>query len=168
MVQHCLIEVLVRGDRNAQKHIRMPCQELGRRVNHHVSTEGERLLQNWGGEGVIDRSHHAQTFRRRANSGQVGDLKHGVRGALQPGEYLRSSIIHGFGGYTGAGSSIFEGGDHRSGIFQIDAHDLSNTAFLQILTHSDRGHVGMFRNENNRPDRYQIQNRGNRCHARRE
>jgi len=54
------------------------------------------------------------------------------------------------------------------GIFQINAHDLSNTAFLQILAHGNRGHVGMFRNENNRPDRYQIQNRGNRCHARRE
>jgi hypothetical protein len=50
-------------------------EELGGAVNDNVRTEGQRLLQQWSGEGVVDRDKSAAVTGRGAQSGQVGDVE---------------------------------------------------------------------------------------------
>ena len=62
----------------------MPRQVLGGRVHHEVRTECERLLQQRRGERVVRARKHAPRTGPRDQRGEVGDLQHGIGGALDP------------------------------------------------------------------------------------
>ena len=62
----------------------MAAEEFGRAVHGDVRAEGDRLLQQRGGEGVIDRDQGAAGPCRSAQGWQVGDGEQRVSGRFQP------------------------------------------------------------------------------------
>ena len=62
----------------------MPSHILGRRVDNHVGSPRQRLLEERGGEGVVD---HEERPRRVGGLSQCPDIRDGqqrVRGGLHP------------------------------------------------------------------------------------
>ena len=143
----------------------MARQELRCGVNHHVSAQIQGTLQNRGREGVIHRGHNTQTASGRQQGRQVSNLKHRVRGALQPRQNLRCRIVHVLRGHAGAGCGILHSGDNALGVFNVHANELNDAAALQILTHGYRRHVCVLRNQNNGTNRYQVNHSSNCSHT---
>ena len=165
MVQHRLVQFLIRGEGHTQQHIRVACKELRCGVNHDVSTQIQGTLQNRGREGVVHRGHNAQAASGRQQGGQVSDLKHRVGGALQPRQDLRCRVVHVLGGHAGAGCGILHCGDNALGIFNVHANELDNAAAFQILAQGHRRHVRVLRNQHNGTNRNQVNHGGDSSHA---
>ena len=62
----------------------MTTEELRRAVHGDVRAQGDRLLQERRGEGVIDGHHRTAGSRRGAESGHVGDIEQRVGRGFQP------------------------------------------------------------------------------------
>ena len=97
----------VRGDCNAQQHIGVTGDGLGGGVDDHVGPQGQRVLAQRGGEGVINGRDNAQALGGTEDGGQVGDLHHGVGGGLHPQQHLGGSVVDGLGGDARSSSGLF-------------------------------------------------------------
>ena len=143
----------------------MARQELRSGVNHNVSTQIQGTLQNRGREGVVHRGHNAQAAGSSQQGRQVSDLKHRVRGALQPRQDLRLRVVHVLRGHAGAGCGILHSGDNALGVFNVHANELNDAAALQILAQGHRRHVCVLRNQNNGANRHQVDDSSDSSHT---
>ena len=165
VVTHRLVQLLIRGQSHTQQNIRVARKELRSGVNHHVSTQIQRTLQNRGCEGVIHRGHNTQAASSRKQGRQVSHLKHRVRGAFQPRQDLRCRVVHVLRGDAGAGCGILHSGDNALGVFNVHANELNDAAALQILAQGHRRHVCVLRNQNNGANRHQVDHSSDSSHT---
>ena len=89
---------LVAGDGDAGQQVGVAADELGGAVHDHVRAEGQGLLQQRRGEGVVDADDRPGAAAGGAQRGKVGHLEQRVGGGLQP-EQVRA----GDGGLDGRG-----------------------------------------------------------------
>ena len=165
VVQHSLVQFLIRGEGHAQQNIRVTRQELRCRVNHNVSTQIQGTLQNRGREGVVHRGHNAQAAGSSQQGRQVSDLEHRVGGALQPCQDLRCRVVHVLRGHAGAGCGILHSSDNALGVFNVHTNELNDAAAFQILAQGHRCHVCVLRNQHNGTNRHQVDDGSNGSHA---
>ena len=88
-----------------------------------------------------------------------------VGGALEPGQDLRGGVVHVFRSHTGTGCGVLHGGDDAGGVLNVHAHQLDDTAALQVLTQGHRRHIGVLRNQDDSAHRHQVNHGGNGGHA---
>src|SRR5215213_86467 len=79
-----LLELLVRGRDSPADDVRMAAHVLGRRVDHDVSAESERVLEIRRGEGVVHRDEGAPLVRHFRELRYVGEGEHRVGRGLDP------------------------------------------------------------------------------------
>ena len=87
------VQLVVAGDHGTHQHVAVAGEELGRRVHDDVGAELERLLQQRGGEGVVDDHVRAGLVGRLDDRLDVGDLERRVGRATRarPGRRRRSA-----------------------------------------------------------------------------
>ena len=93
-----LAELRAPGNGEAEEQVGVATEELGRAVHRDVCAKGDRLLQQWCGEGVVDRDQSADVPRRRAQSRQIGDVQQRVGRRFQPDEIRAPGRGYGDGG----------------------------------------------------------------------
>ena len=124
--------------RGAENDIRVPGEELRDRVNHHVGTHGQRLLDQRSGKGVVADSGGANSVGGLEETRQVGDLEHRVGGGLRPQD---------------VGSR--QRRDNRRRVTDVDAPQDRLPGLLEGLQEQSGACVGVRGNHDDRPVRCQ-------------
>jgi hypothetical protein len=129
----------------------VPAEEFGRAVHGDVRAEGDRLLQQRGGEGVIDRDQRAPSPCCRAQGRQVGDVEQRVGGRFQPHQ------IRAAGRSCGGG-----------GVGDVDQVDVPASVLLAVCQQGVNTGIAIRRCHHPGARGQQVQDRRRRAHSRTE
>src|SRR5574337_2011899 len=78
------VQLFIVGDQRTTHHVGVPADVFGGRVQHHVSAEGQRLLQRGRGEGVVHQHLRSGASSQLGDHRNVGDEQQWVGGGLHP------------------------------------------------------------------------------------
>ena len=78
------VKIVAIGDHGAAQDVGMAAEILGHAVDDDIGAQGQRLLQDGGGEGVIDDQEGADGLGDGGNGGDIDQFQHRVGGRLDP------------------------------------------------------------------------------------
>ena len=126
----------------------MAADEFGGAVHDHVRAEGQGLLQQWRGEGVVDADDGPGAAAGVAQGGKIGHLEQRIGGRLQP-EQVRA--VH--------------GGLDAGGVGQVNAVDGPASLLLAVGEKLADPEVTVRRGDDAAAGRHEVEHRGDRGHA---
>ena len=141
-------EGLVAGDGDAGEQVGVAADEFGGAMHDHVRAEGQGLLQQRRGEGVVDADECPGPAAGGAQGGQVGHLEQRVGGGFQPEQVCAG-----------------DGGLDAGGVGQVDPVDGPAAVLAGVGEQLADPEVAVCRGDDPAAARHQVEHRGDRGHA---